>query len=212
MVLTGVVAVGTVGGTIASAAVTQDATDFLRGQLSEDEFENAIAPLTTIQLVTGLATVAAGVITIIWMYRIARNVRAHGRQTAWSPLFAIFGWVLPPMILYIIPFLVLRELWKASEPTPQNGSDSWKKSADNPLLWVWLVVFGILPAVILAIQVGALTSGGLPTGNLDSVADSLEDFGALAFAGAGINVVAAVVWVSFVSGLTKRHRSLTGEN
>ena len=49
------------------------------------------------------------------MYRIATNVRAFQRQTTWSPLFAIFGWMLPPFVLYVIPFLMLRELWKASD-------------------------------------------------------------------------------------------------
>jgi hypothetical protein len=211
MILTGIVALGTIGTTILSGGVSQDAQDFLQGQLTDSEFQDAIGPLNAIQLLTGLATLATGVLTIIWMYRIARNVRAYGRQTTWSPLFAIFGWFLPPMVLYIIPFLMLRELWKASESTVVDESDSWRKSRDNPLLWAWFALFGLLPVIVLAVQVGSLTTNGLPSGNLDSVAESLDDFGTIGLITGVLNVIAAVVWVLFVRQLTDRHTRLTGE-
>ena len=85
------------------------------GGLSDDEFRDAIGPLNAVQLIVGLATLATFIVTIIWMYRIATNVRAFQRRTTWSPLFAIFGWMLPPFVLYVIPFLMFRELWKASD-------------------------------------------------------------------------------------------------
>jgi hypothetical protein len=211
MILTGIVALGTIGTTILSSGVSQDAQDFLQGQLTDSEFRDAIGPLNAIQLLTGLATLATGVLTIIWMYRIARNVRAYGRQTTWSPLFAIFGWFLPPMVLYIIPFLMLRELWKASESTIVNDPDSWRKSHDNLLLWAWFALFGLLPVIVLAVQVGSLTTNGLPSGNLDSVAESLDDFGTIGLITGVLNVLAAVVWILFVRQLTDRHTRLTGE-
>jgi hypothetical protein len=211
MILTGAVALGTIGTTALSSGVSQDADDFLRGQLTDGEFQDAIGPLNAIQLLTGLATLATGVLTIIWMYRIAKNVRAYGRQTTWSPLFAVFGWFLPPMVLYIIPFLMLRELWKASDSTVVDDSDSWRKSGDNPLLWAWFVLFGLLPIFVIAVQVGSLTSNGIPSGDLDSVAESLVDFGTIGVITGVLNVLAAVVWIVFVRQLTDRHTRLTGE-
>ena len=211
MILTGVVALGTLGTMIMSGGVSQDAEEFLEGQLTDSEFEDAIGPLNAVQLLTGLATLATAVITIIWMYRIARNVRAYGRQTTWSPLFAIFGWFLPPMVLYIIPFLMMRELWKASDSTVVDDSDTWRKSGENPVLWAWFALFGLLPAVVLAVQVGSLTSNGIPTGDLDSVAESLDDFGTVALITGLVNILAAVVWIMFVRQLTDRHTHLTGE-
>ena len=211
MILTGVVALGTIGTMILSGGVSQDAEEFLEGQLTDSEFQDAIGPLNAVQLLTGLATLATGVITIIWMYRIARNVRAFARQTTWSPLFAIFGWFLPPMVLYIIPFLMLRELWKASDSTIVDDSDTWKKSGENPLLWAWLGLFGLLPTIVLAVQVGSLTSNGIPTGDLDSVAESLDDFGTGALITGLVNIIAAAVWIVFVRQLTSRHTHLTGE-
>jgi hypothetical protein len=90
------------------------------------------------------------------MYRIATNVRAFGRQTTWHPLFSIFGWFLPPFFLYVIPLLVLREQWKASDPAADDGTESWKRSPDNPLLWGWFVFYGLLPFVFFVAQIGSL--------------------------------------------------------
>ena len=206
-----VVAVGTVITALLSADISTDAADFLAGSISKSEFEDAIVPLTSMQMLVSVATLSTGILTIVWMFRMAHNVRAFGRVTTWSPLFAIFGWFLPPMVLYIIPFLVLRELWKASEPTGVDGSDTWKRSRDNPLLWVWFVVFGVLPAVLLAVQIGSFATGGLPTGDIEAVADSLDDFGTIGFITAILTVAAAVTWVLFVRQLTERHKRLTSE-
>ena len=216
-VMTAFVAAGTVLTTLLSAAASQDATDFLGGVIDDDEFRDAIAPLNAVQLLVGVATVATGVLTIVWMYRVATNVRAFGRQTTFSPLFAIFGWFLPPGVLYVLPFLVLRELWKASDPAPAPGAEpagddqSWKRSKDNPTLWVWFVLFGLLPTVLLVVQIGSLATGGLPNGDLDSLAESLEDFGAVSIFAGVLNVAAAVAWIMFVRQLTRRHTRLTNE-
>jgi len=212
VVATVIVALGTLVSAFLSAGIATDAADFLAGSIEQSEFEDAIVPLNSVQLLVSVATLATGVLTIIWMFRIASNVRAFGRATTWSPLFAIFGWFLPPLVLYVIPFLVLRELWKASDPTGADGSDDWKRSPDNPVLWGWLVLFGLLPAVLFAIQIGSFAAGGLPAGDIESVAESLDEFGAIGWLTAVLNVAAAVVWVRFVRQLTQRHKRLTNES
>lgn len=211
VVSTVIVALGTLVSAVLSAGVATDAADFLAGDIGRAEFEDAIAPLNSVQLLVSVATLATGVLTIIWMFRIAGNVRAFGRATTWSPLFAIFGWFLPPLVLYIVPFLVLRELWKASEPTGVDETDGWKRTPDNPVLWVWFVVFGLVPAVLFAVQIGSFADGGLPTNDIQSVADSLDEFGALGWLTAALSLAAAVVWVMFVRSLTQRHKQLTNE-
>ena len=212
VVSTVIVAVGTVISTFLSASIATDAADFLAGGIEQSEFEDALVPLNSVQLLVSAATLATGVLTIIWMFRIANNVRAFGRATTWSPLFAIFGWFLPPLVLYVIPFLVLRELWKASEPTGVDGTDDWKTTSDNPVLWAWFVLFGILPAVLFAVQVGSFAGSGLPAGDIESVAESLDEFGLIGWLSALLNVAAAIVWVRFVRQLTQRHKRLTNES
>ena len=212
VVSTSIVAIGTLISAFLSAGIATEAADFLAGSIEQSEFEDALVPLNSVQLLVSVATLTSGILTIIWMFRIANNVRAFGRATTWSPPFAIFGWFLPPLILYIIPFLVLRELWKASEPTAVDGTDSWKRTPDNPLLWAWLVLFGLLPAVLFAIQIGSFATGGVPTGDVEAVAESLDEFGVVGWLTAILNVAAAVVWVRFVRQLTQRHKRLTNES
>jgi hypothetical protein len=211
VVLTSVVAVATVLTTLLNLGASSAASDFLAGQTSEDDFRQSLAPLTAVQTLAGVATVATAVVTIIWMFRIARNLRAFGRRTTWHPLFSIFGWLLPPFFLYVIPFLVLREQWKASDPAPDDGTESWRRSGENPVLWAWFVFYGLLPLVFFVAQIGAIANTGIGTGDLETVAESLEDIGALALLSAVSVVGAAVSWVLFVRQTTRRHTTLTNE-
>lgn len=211
MILAALVALATVVQAVLSSSVSDDASAFLAGTISDNEFEDSIIAVGAIGGLTTLLTVAAAVVTMIWMFRIAGNVRSYGRRTTWSPLFSIFGWMLPPF-LYIIPFLVLKELWKGSEPSNVDGSETWKQTKDSPLLWIWLVVFGLLPAVLFVVEVGSLASTSFGGGALKAQAESLEDFGIVQWLGALLSVVAAAVWIPFVRQLTARHRQLTNES
>jgi hypothetical protein len=216
--MTVVVAVATVITTILSASISTDAEQFLADDISEDAFRDALGPLSTAQVLSGLATLATGILTMIWMFRMASNLRRAGRRTTWHPLFAVFGWFLPPLILYVIPFLMLRELWKASDPDaiePAADDDrrgGWRSGGESPVLWAWFVLFGIVPAILILTQANDLAADGLPSGDIGSVADSLDDFGAGAVIVAVVNIVAAVAWVLVVRHLTERHSTLTREN
>jgi len=210
VVLTTIVAAATVLTTILSATVSADAEDFLAGVITDDEFRSSLAPLSTVQVVGGVATLATGIVTMVWMYRLGSNLRAAGRRTTWHPLFGVFGWFLPPFVLYVIPFLVLRELWKGSDPDAP-GEEGWRKSGENPLLWAWFALFGIIPTVLVFAQASSLATEGLPDSDLESVADSLDGFGGGDLMVALVNVVAAVVWILFVRQLTDRHTRLTRE-
>jgi hypothetical protein len=211
VVFTAIATAVSVLGTALAIGVAEDARPFLAGDLSEDDFETAIAPVSSIQLLGGIATLATAVLTIIWMYRIASNIRAFGRRTTWHPLFSIFGWFLPPGVLYVIPFLVLREQWKGSDPEHVDGSEQWKQTGENPWLWAWFVAYGILPAALVAAAIGSTFSTGIGASDLETLADSFDDVSALTYASAAIVVVAGVSWIVFVRQLTKRHRGLTGE-
>ena len=210
VVMTTIVAVATILTAILSASLSTDAEAYLDGRLGEDDFRDALGPLSTVQLLAGLATLATGILTMIWMYRVATNLRSLGRRTTWNPLFAVFGWFLPPLVLYIIPFLMLRELWKASDPEAV-GDERWRKSGENPALWVWFALFGILPTILVFIQASSLATDGLPNTDLEAVADGLDGFGLGGWFVALTSVVAAVTWILVVRQLTDRHARLTGE-
>lgn len=211
VVMTTIVAIATVLTSMLQWSVSADAEDYLAGRLPEDDFRDALGPLSTVQLLAALATLATGILTMIWMYRLANNVRTLGRRTTWSPLFAVFGWFLPPLVLYIIPFLMLRELWKASgdDPEPPEG---WRRNDENPALWAWFALFGIIPAVLVFVQASNFAADGLPNGDLDDVADSLDGFGAGGALVALVSLIAAVSWILVVRQLTDRHTQLTRES
>ena len=120
--------------------------------------------------------------------------------------------MLPPFVLYIIPFLVLRELWKASDPTDPNDTEGWRRSADNPLhLGVARAVrdrpdrpVAVLGRVVpRRWPVLAEASNRWPTASTNST-----PFGVVT---AAVNVAAAVVWIVLVRQLTARHVRLTSE-
>lgn len=212
MILAVVAALATLASAFVSAYVASKAQDYLDGRISEDEFldANAIAPLA--QILSAAPLIAAGVFAVIWMYRIANNVRAIGRKTTFAPVFAILGWFLPPF-LFVLPLLVLRELWKASDPQTPPGSEGWRASGENPLLYVWFVLYGIIPAILTAISIGSVLDAAL---NLDTDAESIAEVTAATggpelILGGVVSVASAVVWVLFIKQLTARHVELTGE-
>ena len=215
MIATAVSGVVSVISAIALAPVLDKAAGFLDGTVTDDEFNDAYLfsqLLSTLGTVIGLA---AGIFTILWMYRIASNLRVFSRRTTFAPVFAILGWLLPPF-LFVLPLLVLRELWKASDPGTAVGDEGWRTQSVNPVLYFWFVIYGIVPAVLQAViaysTVTSLFDGGFSiTDNTRVTAEALDSAGPFTIASGVVTVIGAVVWVVFVKQLTARHVELTGE-
>ncbi len=202
--------VSAIGGLVTPLAADR-AADYLDGRATADEFREAYAPLALTQLLWFAATIAALVLTMVWMYRISANVRAYGRATFWAPLFAVFGWFLPPGVLYVIPFLMLRELWKASTPEGINDAEAWRRQPENPVLWAWWVMFGLVPIVFVFLQRDTLFGGNIGSTTTESLAEDIRDAGPLSLASGGVQLVAAILWILFVRQLAARHKTLTDE-
>ena len=157
--------------------------------------------------VTGAASLAVIVLTMIWLYRVASNHRDLGRQLTWAPGWAIGGWFLPPL-LYIIPLLMLRETWKAATPTVPAGSPEWKRQGESPLLWAWFVLYSVIPIVLAGL--GASQFWDLSRSTED-LAEYFDEQQSLIIAQGVVAVLAAVVWALVVRDITRRHTQLTGE-
>ncbi len=209
LVLVVLSAVGTALVTLITPSAEDDAVDFLDGRISEDDFIESYAPVLLAQAVQSIALLASAVVSVIWLYRIAKNVRLFGRATTWAPIWAVFGWVLPPFV-YIIPTLMLREMWQASDPETPAGSDSWKQQRTPPILWTWVAVYVVGPLILLGFQAGSLVGGGF-AGDTESLAEQVDDFGAAQYASGILGVVGAVVWIVLTRQYTQRHMRLTGE-
>jgi hypothetical protein len=212
VILVGIAGVTTVFSTLTSGLARDDAQAFLDGRISEDEFIEAYSPGALFGLVQFVTFMAAGVLTILFMYRLASNHRALGRSGTWAPGWAIGGWFLPPLVLYVIPFLMLRELWKASDPDVPPGDERWKAGAVAPVVTIWWVLYGLAPLALLVIQgVGAVGSN-LTAGSTQAAAEALVDQFAFSVVGAVVTVLGALTFIVVVRGLAARHRQLTGES
>ena len=190
----------------ASEAAQDDARALLDDSISTDEFVERAAPYLLMTTVQGAVTLASAVVTIIWMYRIAKNHRTLHRGGTWGPGWAIGGWFLPPL-LYVIPFLMFRELWKASDPDVPIGGE-WRSRPVSPIVPLWFVLYSVIPLVLLVLQ----SRSGFNLGASErDLAQQLIDDQQATIVGAVVAVAGAGVFILLVRGLTSRHRQLTGE-
>jgi hypothetical protein len=213
-----VVAVANVLSTVAGLAATDDARDYLEGRISEDDFLEAYTPSVLLGFVQSAAFLASIVLTMVWMFRIASNHRMLDRVGRWSPGWTIAGWFLPPFVLYVIPYLVLRELWKASEPdvAPDGtggaaGGRQWTDNPVHPAVTAWWVLYGLAPVVLIVLQGLQSIGRGLGTGGTEDLAELVDEQGGLTVVSTVLTVAAAVAWIVLVRSLTSRHTRLTGE-
>lgn len=193
-------------GTLLALAARDDASAFLDGEMSEIDFRASIAPTTAATGFSALVAIAAAVVVLVWCARIAHNHRTVGRRTTWSPGMAAGGWFLPPA-LFVIPMLFLQEAWRASEPRLQG--DEWRAVRASPIVYLWWVLFGLVPLAFLPLVLTRYSSFQPDT---EALAESIVDDVAWQVANGVVQVAAAVAWSTLVVGLTARHRRLTGED
>jgi len=129
LIVVAVLAAGGVGAFLHRDQVWSD------GSLSElDEADDIVAGTAGLLILAG---VAVFVVLVVWTYRAARNLEALGRP---SPTlgagWAIGGWFIPFANL-VLPFLVLRDVWKGGEPGVPRGDPRWKQVPVGAPLIVW---------------------------------------------------------------------------
>lgn len=206
-ILVGATGVLSVVGVVLAQLSVGDAEAFLDGEIDSDEFLRSAAPYALVSFLQALALLASAVVVIVWMHRLAANLRTLHRGTTWGPGWAIGGWFAPPF-LFVIPFLAFREMWKASDPEVPVGGE-WRSRPVSPVVIAWFLVFGVLQAVLQVVQIDD-TLGGFGAGE-DVLAEQLVDGMTLPTIAAVSDVVAAALFILMATQLTRRHRRLTGE-
>ena len=196
---------------LASALTTRslvgDAEAYLAGTTDDQAFIESILPYFLVTMIQMVLLIAATVVVMIWMFRIAANHRTLHRGGTWGPGWAIGGWFLPPM-LFVIPFLMFRQLWKSSDPATPIGSE-WRSNRVSPIVPVWFVLYSLFPLAILINQ-GTSTLSGL--GNQEqAMAETIIDGGTITLISALVSIAGAIAFGTMARGLTSRHQQLTGE-
>lgn len=190
--------------TVAQLGQRGKAQDFLDNKISVDEFEDSVAATGLAGVATAGITVAVVVLTMIWMFRMARNTRALQRNGTWSPGWAIGGWFLPPFVLYVIPYLMFRELWKASDPASHGD---WRQNRISPLVHIWWVLFGLLPIAFLSVTFANFDT---ERSNREAAQDIVDGM-ALTTISNVVQIGAAIAYLLLVRQLASRHMQLTRE-
>ncbi len=203
----GVSAIGLVFTAVLQGTSRADANVYLSGELSDSEFISAVTPYALVTFIQSISVLATVVLVIVWMYRLAANLRKLGRGGTWGPGWAIGGWFLPPM-LYIIPLLMFRELWHGSDPTVPLGSDTRSKRFP-PVIIAWFVLYSVAPLVLL-FNFGDQSLASLG-GAERELAEHIAGSSTSAWLSAVIGVAGAVAFIAMCRMLTTRHQRLTGE-
>jgi hypothetical protein len=123
--------------------------------LDTDAVNDANSLPAAMIVLSGLVGLATFVLLIIWLYRAAKNNEALGRQNPrLGPGWAIGGWFIP-IAWWVIPFIVLDDVWRGSDPSIPRGDPNWRRSSTMGAIWAWLVT-----AVIFTIPSAIATSTG----------------------------------------------------
>ena len=81
-----------------------------------------------------------GVTFLTWLHRVRVNVRAFGvRRLAYGREWTVLGFLVPALNA-LRPYQVVREIWKASDPSTGDPL-GWKSVATPPLLALWWGLF-----------------------------------------------------------------------
>jgi hypothetical protein len=198
---------------VATVQVANRAKRFADNRIGKDEF--ARISRFNIGSIAGYFVVPIAVLTIVWMFRMAQNVRSLGRPgLRFSPGWAIGGWFTPPCVVYAVPWLMFRELWKASEPDVAPGDPSWRDRPVSPLVNLWWVCYGLVPLLGIFSAAGIvsqLRTTDDSEGRLRDLADQLHRYLPLNVALATVGLLSGVVYLLLVRQLSDRHMRATHE-
>jgi hypothetical protein len=122
-----------------------------------------------------LATlVASAVFVCIWIHRASKNLKGLGRVGMRNtPGGCVAGFFIPIANLWM-PMQAMKEIWRASDPTAEQGS--WFAAKSSPLVGLWWGAW-LLTGVI---SVFALLVQGDPSaeGSIGLVTDATRAFAA----------------------------------
>jgi hypothetical protein len=197
---------------VLQATVRDDAKAYRGGSLGIDQFKDRLDPYFAAVISTGLVSGAALVLLIIWSYRAAANLGwLERRPQRWRKGWGIGVWLLQGLTLSILPFLMLRELWRGSDPGVPRGDPRWKERPFPPLLAWWLAI-NIAQAITAAAGAGfiGISSGVSFNNQTDDVAKAIaERFPAIVIA-AVLSLVSTVLLIVIVRQITTRQAHAIG--
>ena len=109
----------------------------------------------------GIASLASGILFLVWLYRSCKNLEAFNTQGAkYSPGLAVGSWFIP-VVNFALPFLIIMQLWKASDP--DASTVGWKQSKNGMVVILWWASFFIF-LILSIVGMGAAFATGFEAG------------------------------------------------
>lgn len=174
-------------------------TDWEQGHGS---FEQIVAAETDYILASPfelLLLIAAGLTTMTWLYRAAKNTDTFGyTRLDHAPKWAIWGWVIPILALFR-PYQMMTQTWIASAPP----SDTFR-----PTPWIQPWWWGLFVLSFLLDTIGGF--GGDVTSS-QWTADSARLALQLGSTAAAVDIAAAPLFIFLVRALTQRQQASINE-
>ena len=140
-VFLGLAIAGAVFSIIAFANRISVADDILNGRGDFDLFQRADDADDLVKAagaIYGLVALVLFVLVVIWTFRAMKNNEALGRAfPRFKPGWGIAGWLIP-LANFVIPVLILQDLWRGSDAQTTRGDTTWRSNRGSPLIgWYW---------------------------------------------------------------------------
>ena len=150
---------------------------------------------SVVSLANTLALVMT-VLLVLWAWRSATNARALGRTgERISPVLGIFGWIVP-IACWVIPYLVVQDLWRSSDPVSQRGTE-WRSLPGAVLVRAWWVCFAG-GQILVAMAVGLAITGQSDVARTETLLTAAHV----------VTAIGAVLTIPVVLEITRRQAAL----
>jgi hypothetical protein len=91
--------------------------------------------LAVASLIYALLSIPTAILWLVWQFRGHSNLAALGTANLRFKPGWVVGWWFIPIANFAMPYLTMRELWKASDPA--SGALDWRSQKTTSLLWLW---------------------------------------------------------------------------
>jgi hypothetical protein len=181
------------------------ARDYRQGAITSTQFADKLGPYLAVSALAGSLALAVLVVQIIWVHRMANNLKVLRRQgQSFSPGATIAINILGGCTLGILPYFMWRELWKGSDPSSPPGDPTWKQRRVGQIVHIWLAATLVTVAASVGLGVGSAITR-INRGSNTSLAKQLDtQFGFVALAGV-FGIITTGIFVGLVRQLAARH-------
>ena len=138
---------------------------------------------SVLQLVTWLASLS---LFLIWFYRANANARAMGAEDLMGSPGLSVAWFFIPIAFLFMPYVVVRDTWKASE-APRD----WQGRSAPPLVGFWWAAM-LLANLTATISIRIALEGDYGADEALGVLDLISNLGSVAAGLLGAQLVAGI--------------------